>query len=154
MDARAKALIIDEFHRPTYCKECNGIMVFKGVGEYQCEDCSGLEYDDYGMVRNYLEKNRGANVAEISNATGVSHKSIREMIKEKRFDIIDNRGGYLRCEACGANISTGRLCHECELDYHRQMEAQARINRMSSVTQISASGTVGEEGSKRFKRTR
>ena len=85
-------------------------MVYKGLGEYQCEECGQMDYDDYGKVRNYLEHHRGANVAEISDATGVTHKSIRDMIKENRFEVVENRGGYLRCEMCGANINSGRLC--------------------------------------------
>lgn len=51
---------ITTYNRPTYCAECGGVMVFKGVGEYQCEKCGYLDYDDYGKVRNYIEKHMGA----------------------------------------------------------------------------------------------
>ena len=107
-------------------------MVYKGLGEYQCEECGQMDYDDYGKVRNYLEHHRGANVAEISDATGVTHKSIRDMIKENRFEVVENRGGYLRCEMCGANINSGRLCPDCEMLYHRRLEAEARNERLRS----------------------
>lgn len=43
-------------HVPQRCKLCFGRMIFKGVGEYQCEECGYLDYDDYGKVRNYVEK--------------------------------------------------------------------------------------------------
>lgn len=148
-----KRLLIEDYHRPTLCSKCNGIMIYKGIGEYQCEECGELEYDDYGKARNYLEKHKGANVSEISDATGVTHKAIREMIKEKRFEVIDNRGGYIRCEMCGENIKSGRLCDKCELLFHRQMEEEARAGRKSSVTGFGA-GRAGESGSKRFKRDR
>lgn len=29
----------DMYHVPRVCKECGGVMVFKGVGEYHCERC-------------------------------------------------------------------------------------------------------------------
>ncbi|MDE6318136.1 MAG: hypothetical protein K2M22_00155, partial [Lachnospiraceae bacterium] len=78
---------IATYNRPTYCAECGGVMVFKGVGEYQCEACGFLDYDDYGKVRNYIEKHIGANAAEASKATGVSQKAIRDMLKEARLEI-------------------------------------------------------------------
>ena len=40
----------DNYNRPTICPECGGIMIFRGVGEYKCEDCGSLGYDDYGKV--------------------------------------------------------------------------------------------------------
>ncbi len=150
-----KMLVPNEIFRPTICKKCGGIMVYKGVGEYQCEDCGKLEYDDYGKVRNYLEGHRGANVAEISSYTGVTHKAIRDMIKEKRFEIIDNRGGYLRCEMCGVNINSGRLCPKCEENYHRKLEAEVREERKKSK-HVAGYGESrhGEQGSKRYTRER
>ena len=128
-------------------------MVYKGRGEYQCEECGQMDYDDYGKVRNYLEHHRGANVAEISDATGVTHKSIRDMIKENRFEVIENRGGYLRCEMCGANINSGRLCPDCEMLYHRWLEAEARNERLRSKNISGFSeGAKTDKGSKRFTR--
>ena len=58
---------VNTYNRPTYCEKCGGVMVFKGVGEYECEKCGALEYDDYGKVRNYIEKHMGANAAPASN---------------------------------------------------------------------------------------
>ena len=38
------------------CQECGGTRIeYKGVGEYKCEDCGLLMYNDYGKVRLYLE---------------------------------------------------------------------------------------------------
>lgn len=153
MEKMLKMLALDEYHRPTVCMECNGIMVYKGVGEYRCEDCNTSDYDDYGKVRNYLEKHRGANVSEVSDATGVSHRIIREMIKEKRFEVIDNRGNYICCEMCGVNIKSGRLCEKCEISYHRQLEEQVRAERKAPIMGGDAK-QFGEKGSKRFTRER
>ena len=35
---RRELLDIRNLNIPTFCNKCNGIMVFKGVGEYKCED--------------------------------------------------------------------------------------------------------------------
>ena len=48
----------DIYHRPVLCEKCGGLMIFKGVGEYQCEDCKFVAYDDYGKTRLYIEKHR------------------------------------------------------------------------------------------------
>lgn len=118
-----------EIKRPIICEKCGGILVYKGLGEYCCEECNTSEYDDYGKVRLYLEKHRGANVTEISDETGVSHKSIRDMVKENRFEVVESRNGYLKCEVCGTDIKSGRLCRNCEQSYHREVEQTARNER-------------------------
>lgn len=139
------------YQKPALCAICGGVLVYKGIGEYQCEDCGAYEYDDYGKVRNYLDKHRGANVAQISDATGVTHKVIREMIKENRFEVIDNPGGYIRCEMCGVDIKSGRLCANCEVIYHRKMEDKVRNAKKKNMAGYGES-LQGEEGSIRFTR--
>ena len=49
-----KLLLKSDIFRPTICKSCGGVMVYKGLGEYQCEECGQMDYDDYGKGRNYL----------------------------------------------------------------------------------------------------
>ncbi len=144
-------VLTGELKRPIVCEKCGGILVYKGLGEYCCEECNISEYDDYGKVRGYLEKHRGANVAEISDETGVSHKSIRDMVKENRFEVIESRSGYLKCEVCGANIKSGRLCQKCEQNYHREVEQAARNERKRNMSGYGE-GPHEDKGSKRFTR--
>lgn len=152
MDDKVRNMIsLEMLHRPTLCKACGGILVYKGIGEYLCEDCGEQELDDYGKVRNYLEQHRGANAAEISEMTGVSHKAIREMIKDNRFEVIDTRGGYIQCEICGVSIKSGRLCPKCETAYNRRVEEEARMRRNENLTAYGT-GIRGKSGSKRFTR--
>lgn len=152
MDTIFKRLTaMEDYHRPTFCEKCNGVMVYKGLGEFQCEECEAFAYDDYGKVRNYLDKHRGANVAEISAATGVSNKTIRDMIKENRFEVIESPTGYLRCEMCGIEIKSGRLCSKCEKEYHHKIEAEARAHKKNHIAGGSAMMSE-EHGKKRFSR--
>lgn len=146
-----KILMPGGYEKPTLCAKCGGVLVYKGLGEYQCEECEELEYDDYGKVRNYLDKHRGANVAQISEDTGVTHKVIREMIKENRFEVIDNPGGYIRCEMCGVDIKSGRLCPACEVVFHRKMEDKVRNEKKKNLAGYGDT-LQGEEGSIRFTR--
>lgn len=146
-----KMLAPGGYQRPVVCSACQGILVYKGIGEYQCEVCGEFEYDEYGKVRNYLDKHRGANVAQISLETGVDQKAIREMVKENRFEVIDNPGGYIRCEMCGVDIKSGRYCPKCEVAYHRKLEEQAREANKKNFSGYG-DAIQGEQGSIRFTR--
>lgn len=139
------------YNRPTYCQECGGVMVFKGVGEYKCEKCGSVAYDDYGKARNYIEQHNGVTSAQVSEATGVSQKAIREMLKEARLEIAPNSNFFLTCEICGAAIRMGRYCPKCEVAYHRNLEEKARA-RNEKMAGFSMEKPKGEDGSKRFKR--
>lgn len=141
------------YNRPMYCSKCEGVMVFRGVGEYECEKCGFLDYDDYGKVRNYIEQNMGANAAEASKATGVSQKAIRDMLKEGKLEVAPNSTIFLRCEICGAAIRLGRFCPKCEAEHHKDLEEMARKSRhRDDMFGYSTERRRGEEGSKRFTR--
>lgn len=47
------------YNVPTVCKNCGGVLVYKGLGEYYCEKCREKDYDNYGKTRNYIEKIQG-----------------------------------------------------------------------------------------------
>lgn len=151
---RREVLDISRLNIPTYCEKCGGVMVFKGVGEYKCEECGNLDYDDYGKVRNYVEKHPGATSAQASAATGVTQKSIRGMLKEERLEIAANSTTFLKCESCGTKIRSGRFCKKCEVNYHRSIEEQARANRNVDFSGHSTEVQKGDAGAKRFTRDR
>lgn len=151
---RREILDLSKLNIPTYCSKCGGVMVFKGVGEYKCEECGSLEYDDYGKVRNYIEKHPGATSAQVSAVTGVTQKAIRGMLKEKRLEIAANSNTFLTCESCGAKIRYGRYCNKCEATYHRGIEEKARASRNINMSGYSTEVHKGEEGAKRFKKDR
>lgn len=142
----------DNYNRPTICPECGGIMIFRGVGEYKCEDCGSLGYDDYGKARNYIEQHPGANMAEVAKETGVSQKSIRDMVRESRLEIAPSSSVFLRCEICGASIRSGKFCSKCETAHHREIEEKARNAKNINMAGFSLEKNAGEDGAKRFKR--
>lgn len=144
---------VNTYNRPTYCSECGGVMVFQGLGEYKCEKCGFVDYDDYGKARNYVEKHMGANAAEVGKATGVSQRSIRDMLKEGKLEVAKNSVIFLKCEICGSLINSGRYCSKCEAAYHRDKEEMARKARHHGDTfGFSTERRKGEEGAKRFTR--
>lgn len=151
MFKKMEALGANNYNRPYVCQACGGMMVFKGVGEYRCEDCSDLAYDDYGKARNYLEAHPGATTAQISEKTGVTQKAIRQMLKESRLEIATESRTFLKCEICGADIRHGSLCDRCESAYHRDIEEQERAKR--KMAGYGSDKEKRDKGEKRFSRT-
>lgn len=143
--------MVDYYHVPQTCKKCGGVMIYKGVGEYHCEDCGYVDYDDYGKVRLYIEAHKGATAAEIEAEIGVSQRTIRHMLRESRIEVAEGSKIFLRCEICGKDIRSGRFCTECEMKVHRNMEEQQRetLRRDSKGFGMHQGG---EEGQRRFRR--
>lgn len=86
----------NEYKKPYACSKCGGKLTYVGLGEYRCEICRGIEYDDYGKVRIFLERNPGANIVQTQAATGVSQHLIERMIREGKFEavgLISNQKG-------------------------------------------------------------
>lgn len=141
--------LLDAYHTPRICKECGGVMIFKGVGEYCCEDCGGVAYDDYGRVRVYLEEHPGANIVEVEQNTGVPQKTIRQLLREARIQVADGSQTFLHCEICRKNIRYGRYCPECEkLAQRNREEHQDRVKGLQGFGMAQK----GEEGQRRFMR--
>lgn len=145
-----RAVNFDSYHRPLHCQECGGIMIYEGIGEYRCENCHKLDYDDYGKVRKYIEQNPGASIAIISDKTGVSRKIINEMVRESRFEIANDSRIFMKCEICGVNIRSGHLCPTCEKEYNRKIEEEIRAKHR--LEGYGTSQETGQSGSKRFNR--
>ena len=141
----------DVYHVPRLCKECGGVMIYKGVGEYRCEVCDFLDYDDYGKVRLYIEQHRGATAAEIEDNIGVSQRITRKLLRDGRIEVAENSKVFLLCERCGKNIRSGYYCPECEMTVHRTMEAKQREMLHRDVHGFGLAQREGE-GQKRFVR--
>lgn len=143
---------LDLYNRPMECPKCGGVMIFKGCGEYQCEKCRYVDYDDYGKVRNYVEEHRGVTAAQAAEATGVKQKTIRNMLKESRLEIASDSHTFMKCEMCGAEIRSGRVCPKCEVEFNRKVEAQLHQRHDKMMAGFGTGRPDGEDGAKRFVR--
>lgn len=82
-----------DYHKPERCSKCMSTRIsYTGCGEYECADCKNIELDDYGKVRNFLEKHSGANMADVVRATSVSEQTIKRMIQDGKIDLKSGRG--------------------------------------------------------------
>lgn len=84
---RAMKRMVDAYNRLGVCEVCGGKLIFQGCGEYVCEKCGDITFDDYGKVRSYVETHENASVIDTAAATGVSQDAIRMMIRERKIRI-------------------------------------------------------------------
>ena len=144
----------DYYHRPKYCPKCGGVMIFKGVGEYQCEKCKEVAYDDYGKVRNYIELHPGTTAAEIEEKIGVKQKTIRQLLRESRIQVAADSKTFILCEICKKPIRSGRFCSNCEKNYHKGIEEKLRkesmLKKMQSMKGMENKKEVDNKSSNRY----
>lgn len=101
------------------CKRCNRLFQYNGI-KY-CPRCV-LELDEaFIKVRDYLYKNPGANIVEVSEATGVEEKIILEFLRDGRLELKEPSPA-LTCERCEKPITTGRMCKECLALFEKGMK--------------------------------
>jgi len=87
------------------------------LGNRLCSDCLQQLDEDFILVREYLYDNEGAGIEEVSEATGVSRRTIFYLLKEERLIVGDENGcvnSILTCESCKKPIATGRMCTACK----------------------------------------
>ncbi len=145
---------LHNYHPPERCEECGSPLQYRGIGEYRCEKCGHLMYDDYGTVRNYLEINPGANSATVSAATGVSEKEIKNMLREEKLQIRPDSRSFLQCEACGKPVLSGRYCAECSklavAAAKKKKQKEELEEKKEHVVGVSTDFVFADKGRKRF----
>lgn len=96
------------------CRKCGKIYTYIG-GNPICPACKQEEEEDFKRVKEYLYKNPGASISEVSKELEISVEKIKRFLKDGRLEILSDDGNmFLECEKCGKSIKSGRLCSECE----------------------------------------
>ena len=60
-----------------------------------------------------MEDNKGATIQEIVQATGVSRRSVKELLSNCKLEIIQPSDAYIKCDVCGAMLTCGSICNRC-----------------------------------------
>ncbi len=123
------------------CKECN--RVFAHPTRQLCEDCYLQAQQAFEAVKDFLESNPGATVAEVAEATKVDVETIYEYIKQGRLSVVPKDAG-LTCQICGAQIDKGRVCSKCRAELREDPGAQSE-SREKERTSGSRMHYLGDE---------
>jgi len=118
------------------------------LGNRVCRECLIKLDEDMVKIRGYLYDHDRAGIEEVSNATGVTKKSIMYLLKEERLSIVEGdsgRDGVLTCESCKKPIDTGRMCASCKKDVMSAMQQSV------SAVKLPKQETKKEEEEKSIK---
>lgn len=109
-------------NKPRFCTLCGGKLVYRSLGEYKCEQCNEIVFDDYGKVRAYIDNHGPSPAIAISEGTGVSLDKINEYLKQGRIEIPEGSDIYIPCERCGTDIRYGRFCPACAAQLSKNLQ--------------------------------
>ncbi|WNC14470.1 TIGR03826 family flagellar region protein [Brevibacillus brevis] len=124
------------------CSRCDALFV-QAVRDI-CQKCYQEVEQEYERCARYLRKreNRGSNIHQVSEATGVSIKQITKFIKEGRISVAGNPNLGYPCESCGFIIRTGNLCESCikglKHEITQQLEVEERLKQDGGVDMAAA----------------
>ncbi|AHV99355.1 TIGR03826 family flagellar region protein [Paenibacillus sabinae] len=120
------------------CSRCGKIYV-KNVMEL-CQSCIKELEKQYETCVNYLRKNRGANIQELSDATDIPIKEITRFIREGRISIANAPNIMYPCEVCGTLIREGHMCDNCR---GRLTKDLMTASKESAAAEASSKGSKG-----------
>ncbi len=93
--------------------ECGADFVYHGLGTYVCESCGAVFKNEYGIVRDFVDK-YGTNYSkiEIAEMTGVPKRIIDLFVKDGKFIEVEKQR---MCIVCRQPIKSGIYCKRCAL---------------------------------------
>lgn len=102
------------------CSRCGKIYAYDGFNI--CIQCRREDEEDFKKIKEYIDKNPGANVSEVSEKTGIDSKKIIKFLRQGRLEIKDEHNLLLKCERCGDSIKTGRFCERCTAEMQKEFK--------------------------------
>lgn len=106
------------------CNRCGRLFKVETYVLDLCPFCVKIDNEDFEKVREYLYEHNTATAIELSEATGVSIEQIERYLKNGRLEIPENSPIFIKCERCGAEIRSGRLCSDCSLSLSNSLRMQ------------------------------
>ncbi|MNI34167.1 hypothetical protein D3C73_881500 [compost metagenome] len=106
------------------CPRCGRLYV-KNIMDL-CQPCIKELEHQYEICVEYLRKNKGTNIQELSDATEISIKEITRFIREGRISIANAPNMMLPCEVCGTLIRDGHMCDNCRTRLTKDLSSAAK----------------------------
>lgn len=117
-----------KFGQNKTCRNC-GKEIFGESTTDLCRDCISKEVEQMSQVRQYVFDHQEVSLEEVSEATGISDKALRNMMKSGFFASNKKSGHGYPCQKCGKIIRRGLYCGLCL--------ARMRSNAMREGAKVS-----------------
>lgn len=127
------------------CKSCGKIFNSIIATDKICPTCKQADSENFKKVRDYLYKNKGANIPTVSEETQVPTKDIIRYLREDRLEVSDNSELGIPCEHCGTNIKSGRFCSKCMIEMQSALQNSVKSNSSTSKPSIPKSKTTSSK---------
>jgi flagellar operon protein (TIGR03826 family) len=131
------------------CPKCGRVYV-KNIVNDVCQFCVKEADLQCEACIKYLRANRGINLDELSEATGVAQSLIAKFIRDGRISIIGNPQMAYGCEVCGEQIREKTLCGSCRTklakDFSNTKEDEQRTLNLAMQEKRDKSGTAYKIG--------
>lgn len=114
------------------CPRCGRLFVKNLMG--LCQVCIKELEHEYEICVNYLRENKGTNIQELSDATGISIKEITRFIREGRISIANAPNMMYPCEVCGTLIRDGHMCDSCRSRLRKDLTNAVKENSAEDTT--------------------
>lgn len=128
------------------CIRCKAIFHYSGFGHRFCPRCKEKDEKEFEKVKEYIYKHGTATAAEVSEFTGVSLSTIELYLREGRLIIPENSPIFIKCEKCGEDIRSGRVCMDCATVLSAAMKRDMNFDEY----QIGEKPRIKNEGKMRF----
>ena len=104
---------IDKYlSKPGNCS-CGQGMKYVGLGIYRCENCGDEFKNEYGIIRDFVDKyGTTYSILEIADLTGVPKRIIDLFIRDGKFA---KAAKQRVCCVCHKPIESGMYCNVCAL---------------------------------------
>lgn len=120
------------------CPRCGRLFVKNLMG--LCQPCIKELEHEYEICVDYLRENKGTNIQELSDATGISIKEITRFIREGRISIANAPNMMYPCEVCGTLIRDGHMCDSCRTRLRKDLSNAAKENAAEDTTKKTTDG--------------
>jgi flagellar operon protein (TIGR03826 family) len=133
------------------CPRC-GKLFAKNFREV-CPACIKQIDLEYQVCSEFLRKNRGATITEVSESTDVSVKQITKFIREGRISLIGAPNLSYPCEVCGTLIRENSMCINCRSRLVQEVnktKEQQQLNSDKPAASPSTAYRIGERIRDRF----
>jgi len=105
------------------CENCGNLFHYPGFGTKYCPACRKIDEENREKVKAYIKENGSANMYQISLATGIPQKLIKQYLRDGMLEIPEGSPIYIKCEGCGCDIRSGRWCPECAVRLNNDLKA-------------------------------
>ena len=109
------------------CQVCGGRLIASVAGGFICSVCGREEQDDYGKVWDYISEYGPSSIYVIHVATGVSEEVIEELLSEGKLGETEIKPVISKCERCGREIKSGRMCLYCTKKEVARLKTQDKV---------------------------